>query len=1191
MGYCSIHSHFEFLDTANALPNPEHKNVPDLARALKAYSSAGYSHVAVTEHGSFSSYEDLRALNRDYNCGLQIVPAIEGYIQNTLYKTSEVLAKAPEPIDSTPSDDAEDFDEIEEEEETLVTRDNDYLYKGSHVILIAKDEIGYRSLVEIMNHSVFNSDKTKKRMEIPIDVLRDHVEKGHVICSSACIGGVLAYPIIEEFNESRSMERAKELLLQYDYFELMRIKEEQLALETRKKVKGYVGAKKAALKKLKVWAGTDEEPAILEEIDHWMQVEQDVLEAKAEYERRAEEFAENDAKLKLANKHKLKSKYEAYMAYTPPTPEERAEIREKVDEIYRTFYEIFGDDFYVELQNHGLPEEREVYNTLVSYCEEKRAEGITPHYIQSNDIHISCRPDDINVDKMINARNLMKLSRMKIFDAFDEADKEYCIKTEEEISDGLRNLQGTYFDRLTGTERMSSITEEIIEESAQNTHLLEAISYEPTKENHYPAFEDADNLFDKKLAEGIKARFGCTFEELPEQYQSRILYEKSIMKQMDVIDYHLIVQEFLEFARYYGRIPENRRNEVEDFLEDTDRVKAFVEENNFPPATSTGCGRGSAGGSLICYCFNITEIDPIPYNLSMERYLNPERVSMPDIDSDISKGVREAVIRHCEKKYGYVCKVGTKGYCALRSAIDKAVDYIARMHYEEEKDTIDISYKDYKKRWLNISKAFKDKYLSGNAFQIDEDDLTDEEKEQLEEQERADFAQKLVGANLTPEEQEICEYYPYAMSQFTQLGQHACGMIISKDRLDNALPMYYNDARGNWQTQMTYPQAEDLGYLKMDMLGLITLDILNEIEQVTGEFATNEEAISHPGTYEIMRSGKTEGIFQMNGKRVAAHMRDDLRPDCIEDIIGENALNRPGPWDTFHEDYAARKHNPNYKSKNSIDTSYSPALTEILKPTYGCLLYQEQVMEIFRQLAGYTMGGADNVRRILGKKKVDQIAAEKPKFMYGNDGWKFSISYLDTEGKTQSFTTVVPPEKATTKEEAQQELTRIYKENKFADYVSNVQKVTSVKLKEAYIPGCKRNGISEKDSEKLFDIMAEFAKYAFNKSHSTAYAILACKTAYYKYKYPSVFYAATLNFQDNPKKQKNILKEIRGSNIRIQGPTLSNHSYRFKGNGNTMQYGLCGVKGFGGALENLEIRYASNLYDFCVLNPDIQKDI
>lgn len=1151
MSSCSIHSHFEVLDTANALPNPGHKNIPDLLRALKAYKDAGYTHVAVTEHGSFCSYEDLRALSKE--AGITIIPAIEGYVQTEGFRGNA----------------------------------DDPLYQSSHVILIAKDEAGYRSLVKIINHSEYNT--SKMRMEIPLRVLREDTEKGHLICSSACVAGILGVPLIAESRRQESYEKAAETLEKFNYLPLLQKKEEEERLKQTAR-QTYKQKKKNAEKKLELFRGTSDEAKFQQELEEWNRVEQEVLAAKEELETRKEEFAENEKKIKAANKHQCKSKYEEVSSYQPVTMEERAHNREKLDEIFQTFTEIFGGDFYIELQNHQMETERSIYNTIVTYCESKRAEGFTPKYIQSNDTHICCRPDDANTEKMIQARNVMKLVRMKIYDEFNAADSEYCIKTEEEISARLKELQGTYFDLLTGTETSSLITDELIAESAKNTHILESINAAPKKADHYPAVPDADAIFEQKLAEGIQNRFHCTLEELPDNYRERILYEKEIMKKMNVIPYHIIVQEFITFANYYGRIPKHRRAEVEEFLDDTDKIVAFVEQNKFPPAIATGYGRGSAAGSLVCYCLGITGLDPIVFGLSMERYLNPERVSMPDIDTDLSKDVREAVIRHCEKKYGYVCRIGTKTYCALRSAISKAVDYLAKKHYKDDNIEITekISFEDYKKRWLAIGKEFKNQFLSGNDF-IENDDLTDEEKEQLEEQERADFAQKLVGAKLTSEQQEICDYYPYAMGQFTQIGQHACGMIISKDRLDDALPMYYSATKGSWQTQMTYPQAEDLGYLKMDMLGLITLDICNEIEQQTGDFPDLETILNDPAVYEIMRSGKTEGIFQMNGKRVAIHMQKDLRPTCIEDIIGENALNRPGPWDAFHEDYAKRKHDKNYKGENSIDTSYSEALTKILEPTYGCLLYQEQVMEIFRQLAGYSMGAADNVRRAMGKKKMEIIEAEKSRFIYGTEGWVYQVDYTDQNDKPKSFQFTISAE---TKEDARKEIEALWKKNRFADYAKDIKKLNTITLKDAYIPGCQRNGIPVQKAEQLFDIMAEFAKYAFNKSHAAAYAVIACRTAYHKAKHPAVFYAATLNHQDDPKKAKNILKEVAAADVELEPPKLSNFSYAFRGNEkeNKVIFGVRGIKGFGDALTNVQFRPAGNLYEFCVMNPEIPKD-
>ncbi len=1150
MGFCSVHSHFEFLDTANALPNPHHDNKPDLYRALKAYADAGYSCVAITEHGSVTSYEDIRDLlkNEKYpKLPLKVLFGIEAY----------------------------------------VAEDTESKYRGSHVILIAKDLEGYHQLTNAINHSVYNT--AKKRMEMPIDVIKQ-LGTGHILCSSACIGGIFGNILIKESNDKRAYDRAVTRLERYNYQELMQKQAEFDALTEKSKITyktRLTSAKRALTKaeKLKDTAGIEE---INAEIASLERLRDEVEDAKAALETRKEERAELAGLIKEANKHKLKNAFEIYQSYKPLTIEDRTVLREKMQAVYKDFSETFGDDFYIEIQNHLDEKEQNIYNTLVSFCKD---EGLPVKFIASNDTHISCTKTDANIENMNRAREIMKMVRMKIYDAYSEAEEEYCIKSEDEIKDYLKRLQEPYFDLLSGQEEMSQITDEDIDTALANTHIIDNYDYAPFKEDHYPAVQNSEARFEASIAAGIKRIFGCTEEELPEEYRERLKTEREIMHKMRVIDYHVIVEDLLRFARAYGRIPENRRAEVEPFLADTDRVERFVEENGFPPATAIGVGRGSAGGSLICYCMGITGIDPIEYNLSMERYLNLERVSMPDIDSDIRKDIREDVIRHCEKLWGYVCRIGTKSYGSLRSSLDRAAEYVAHKHYEEDGiDSTGVSFEEYNKKWLGIVDAFKKKYLDGNAFAVtDDDDLTDEEKEAIEAQAQEDFAKATANANFTPEEQEICDYYRFVLGQFVQLGQHACGMIISKDALDSNLPMYYSPTKDSWQTQMTYPQAENLGYLKMDMLGLATLDIINECQQVTGDYKDMRDTVKDPNVYKMFRSGLTEGLFQMNGKRIRTYMRDELKPDCIEDIIGSNALNRPGPWDTFNVAFAKRKFDPNYTDENTIDTSYSIELTDILAPTYGCLIYQEQVMEIFKQLGGFTLGGADNVRRAMGKKKVEYLEAQKENFVHGNDGWTWKYEYDTVNGNRASVKIKIPVSDAKTKEECKAIL-----KQKILELIPTLEghkKPHGVSLDEAYIDGCARRGIPEDKAMQLYDIMVEFAKYAFNKSHSTAYAITACATAYYKYYYPAVFYAATFNMQDNKDKRANILNEAMGyPNVKVAVPSVTNCSYKATGTfgqENILRLGLGDIKGFGTSMD-IDIKYADNLYDFCIANPEIK---
>lgn len=309
MSSCSIHSHFEFLDTANALPNPGHKNIPDLMRALKAYKDAGYTHVAVTEHGSFCSYEDLRAFSKE--TGITVIPAIEGYIRTEGFRGNT----------------------------------DDPLYQGSHVILVAKDKEGYRSLVKIINHSEYNT--SKMRMEIPLSVLKEDAVKGHLICSSACIAGILGVPLLGESKRQESYEKAAAALERFNYPVLLQKKEE---MERLKGIAGqtYKQKKKNAEKKLELFQGTTDEAVFRQEVEHWNRIEQEVTAAKEELASRRAEFAENETKIRAANRHKCKSRYEEVLKYRPVTPEERNHNREKLDEIYRTFTDIFGDDFYIE---------------------------------------------------------------------------------------------------------------------------------------------------------------------------------------------------------------------------------------------------------------------------------------------------------------------------------------------------------------------------------------------------------------------------------------------------------------------------------------------------------------------------------------------------------------------------------------------------------------------------------------------------------------------------------------------------------------------------------------------------------------------------------------------------------------------------------------------------------------------------
>ena len=612
MGFCSTHTHFEFLDTANALPNPNHKFKPDLYRALKAYADAGYSAIAVTEHGSVTSYEDLRALvkNKDYGkLPLKVLFGIEAYIRD----------------DNKVDDNVSADTNTDEDTETEETVSNDTLYNGSHCILIAKNLQGYHELIGAINSSVYN--KTKNRMEMPIEAVKT-LNNGNVMCCSACIGGIFGNILLKESNEKRAYERARVRLERYNYIDLSNRQAEFDLLQQKAKQtwKTKLNNAKRVYKKAEVLGDTAEMEQAQRDIDIYERIKTEAEEATLILTERAAEKTAIEKQMKEANKHRLKKDLDIYNSYRPVSQEDRAVFKQKMDKVYDTFSTTFGDDFYIEVQNHDDPKEMEVYNTLVAYCKDT---GKNVKFMASNDTHIACKKDDVNATNMNYARDIMKMVRMKIYDSYNEQEKEFCIKTDDEIAEMLTHLQGNYFDILSGTERESQLTRSDIDMAISNTHILDTFDYSPLKEDHYPAVPNATEKFEASIAEGIKRIFGCTEAELPEEYRERLAKEREIMTKMNVIAYHVIVEEFLRFARAYGRIPKERRHEVEPFLEDTARIERFVEENNFPKATATGVGRGSAGGSLICYCMGITGIDPIKNKLSMERYLNLERQSMP----------------------------------------------------------------------------------------------------------------------------------------------------------------------------------------------------------------------------------------------------------------------------------------------------------------------------------------------------------------------------------------------------------------------------------------------------------------------------------------------------------------------------------------------------------------------------------
>ena len=530
--------------------------------------------------------------------------------------------------------------------------------------------------------------------------------------------------------------------------------------------------------------------------------------------------------------------------------------------------------------------------------------------------------------------------------------------------------------------------------------------------------------------QGLKKRYPSGDEAL----KNRLEYELSVIKSMGYVDYFLIVWDFIKYAKDHGIM--------------------------------VGPGRGSAAGSIVAYCLEITSIDPIKYQLLFERFLNPERVSMPDIDVDFCFERRQEVIDYVVEKYGSdrVVQIVTFGTMAAKGVIRDVgrvmdlpyafVDSIAKMIPKELNITLD--------RALSMNPELKKLYQ--------EDDQVHE---------LIDMSKRLEG-----------------LPRHTSM--HAAGVVISQKSVDEYVPLSLG-SDGSVVAQFTMTTLEELGLLKMDFLGLRTLTVIQDAARLASESAgeridINQIDYDDKRVLESIGTGKTDGIFQLESGGMKSFMKE-LKPQNLEDIIAGISLYRPGPMD-FIPQYIKGKNHP------ETITYDCPQLEPILAPTYGCIVYQEQVMQIVRDLAGYTLGRSDLLRRAMSKKKGEVMERERKNFVYGN------------------------PEEG--------------------------------------VPGCIANGIDEKTANKIYDEMIDFAKYAFNKSHAAAYAVVSYQTAWLKYYYPVEFMAALMtSVIDNPGKVSEYIYTCRQLGIEILPPDINKGEGSFSVDNGNIRYGLAAIKSIG----------------------------
>ncbi|MDO4286565.1 MAG: DNA polymerase III subunit alpha [Eubacteriales bacterium] len=670
------------------------------------------------------------------------------------------------------------------------------------------------------------------------------------------------------------------------------------------------------------------------------------------------------------------------------------------------YRDIFGEDnFYLEIQDHGLPEDADVKRGVIRIAEET---GIP--LVATNDAHYT-RKEDAKIQDVL-----------------------MCIQTGKTVDDIDRMRFETDEFYLKSEEEMAALFPEYPEAISNTVKIVEQCNLDFTfGQYHLPSFAvpegyTAEQYLQKLCMEGFDRRYDPQDHEKRERLQ----YELDMIQQMGFVDYFLIVWDFIHYAKTHG-IP-------------------------------VGPGRGSAAGSMVAYCLDITTLDPLQYSLYFERFLNPERISMPDIDVDFCYERRQEVIDYVTEKYGadHVAQIVTFGTMAARNAIRDVgralnipyadVDVVAKLVPMELHITLDKA--------LAASEQLRQMY---------ENDPTVHRL--------IDTARSLEGMP-------------------RHASTHAAGVVITNEPVDHYVPLAAND--GNMVTQYIMTTLEELGLLKMDFLGLRNLTVLSDAEKMVQqwepEFKLDDISLNDDATYTMLAQGKTSGVFQLESAGIT-NVVTGLKPHSVEDITAVVALYRPGPMQSIPR-YIACKHDP-----KQVQYKH-PLLKDILDVTYGCMVYQEQVMEVFRVLAGYSLGKADMVRRAMSKKKMKELAKERTNFIYGNA--------------------------------------------------------------ELGIDGAIKRGVDEQTAESIFDEIMDFANYAFNKAHAVCYAVVSYQTAYMKCHYPHEYMAALLtSVLDSSYKVSEYIGAARGMGLTVLPPDVNQSCEGFTVADGNIRFGLAAIRNVG----------------------------
>ena len=1024
----SLHTHVRSLHDA-------YIDAKSLCNRIKELGGEG---IAITDHGVLTSIEDYRTVFKEN--GLKLIPGCEIYVDGGILG---VL----------------------------------------HLIILAVNDHGYKGVCKIVTDANYTlkGEKPVISRDRLFEIMKNY--KGDIIALSACMQGVLCTIFLTNYAVESKIRKAmakRDKYLSPHCQELSVANQEKLAAEhslqeairlrdeTKKKAEMRFAKRENALKKLE-----ETNDANYITVKEELEADKKASETAKRFLPKAKSSVDTARKTLSAATNRLKEieeNIEKYLTFENQIVELKSKLKnegemyEEAKKVALSYVDAFGADcFYAEMQYHGIEEEKICFPKVA-----KLARDLSIPLVATNDVHILNKTEDERLRRQI----LRSIRFGKAFEEENVGDEELYLKDDDELSAALSEI----------------LSEDEVKEAIQNISAIFSrcnVSFETSK--HYPVFPiegmTSEEYFDQKIKEGVLKKIpnGLTKEE-----QARLDYEMDIIKSMGYVDYHLIEMDILAYGRLLSKVP---KQFIKDAPLTIEELKRWIAEMNWEnnPGERIGPGRGSAVGSFVCFILDITALNPMKYGLLFERFLNPERISMPDIDSDISADSRAKVIEYVTAKFGYnaVCGIMTTTMQAPKGAIDIAAKYYGLKVYGQGLTPLGRSIAKDVPEDVGTTFTSKVNPCTGAISKDEEDSITL-------------YEYLLKKYQYEKDALHILHWASVVEGSFTAYGAHAAGIVIMEKGGDISehMPLRMNTTLGMMTTQCDMVQTEENGFLKFDFLGLKTLDIITETVQMIlknhGIFIDVERIdLEDKKVFDtILQNGKTNSVFQFESAGMK-NMLKKFKPTCFEDLIILVSMFRPGPLQ-YLDDVIAVKNGS--KEPEYLCSELKP----ILGKTYAAIVYQEQVMEIFQKLAGYTLGGADMVRRYMSKKKSEKLAKEREAFVLGDESRK--------------------------------------------------------------IAGCVANGIKAEVANKLFDQMESFAKYAFNKSHAAAYAFIAYITAWLKCYYPVEFFAAALNWTDN-KKLSGLMYEAASCGVKVYAPDINLSEKEFIGTNGSIRFALSSVTG------------------------------